>query len=266
MFLQNMTVIYCFDYCRFFYNICMEYDKKLVSLYDNKNFMGVPKCVVEIFKQGNRCLLKVSLWKGGGWFFVFVQNKCYFLDLSKTNDFIFDDDFFNKNDYLFVIRTKRVCLYGKIGEVSSFENKLSKIEIKFKELCSREKWRESCDKNLIVEKIVSKMFGASENLFFEQLQSRLQNLFSANKRCVELEKKIRCSKFVELGKDGDKMFVGIVYKNNVAFAIAFGRKVCFDELVLQSDNFYSFYETENSPSNGICLVCRLASDADMCFV
>ena len=68
----------------FLYNIFMEYERKIVSLYENLAFSGLPVAFVEMKKEAEKVKLCVSLFKEKqGWLFVYLKVKCFCLDLSK---------------------------------------------------------------------------------------------------------------------------------------------------------------------------------------
>ena len=103
----------------------MEYEKKLVSLYENLSFSGLPLAFIDIKKESNVCKLSVSLYKDKqGWLFIYLKEKCFCLDLSRRQEFIFHDDFFCQNEYFFVIKNVKRSLFGKIGNVSLMNEKL----------------------------------------------------------------------------------------------------------------------------------------------
>lgn len=251
----------------FLYNIFMEYERKIVSLYENLAFSGLPVAFVEMKKEAEKVKLCVSLFKEKqGWLFVYLKVKCFCLDLSKKREFIFHDDFFNENEYFFVLKNNQKTLFGKIGTISNMQTKNEKIITKFQELSKQKKYLSSFDKNLIVSSIVLKMFQKEENMFFDQTKRQVQTIFMMNKRYKPLENKIPSSKFVKIGEGDDCGFAGIVYKNNIAFAITIGFKGEIENISLENESAFQFFACEKQPNCGIFLQLRRATDADICFV
>lgn len=245
----------------------MEYEKKLVSLYENLSFSGLPLAFIDIKKESNVCKLSVSLYKDKqGWLFIYLKEKCFCLDLSRRQEFIFHDDFFCQNEYFFVIKNVKRSLFGKIGNVSLMNEKVIKINNKFSELLKKDAWLAGDDKNQIVDEIVFQMFSEKCTLFFDQTKSQMQAIFMQNKRAKNLEKKIDKSKFVQIGDNCDASFAGVVYKAESVYAISVGNIEEIENLSLQSENAYQFFPVENKPCLGIFLTSRRASDADVCFV
>lgn len=245
----------------------MEYEKKLVSLYENLYFSGLPLAFIEIKKESDVCKLSVSLYKDKhGWLFIYLKEKCFCLDLSRRQEFIFHDDFFCQNEYFFVIKNVKRSLFGKIGNVTKMKEKVLKINNKFSELLKKDAWLAGDDKNQIVDEIVYQMFSQKSTMFFDQTKSQMQIIFMQNKRAKNLEKKIEKSKFVQIGENKDASFAGVVYKENGVYAISVGNIEEIDDLSLQSDNAYQFFPVEGRPCLGIFLTSRRASDADVCFV
>lgn len=245
----------------------MEYEKKLVSLYENLNFSGIPLAFIELKKESDRCLLSVSLYKKkSGWLFVYLKEKCYCLNLSKRREFIFYDDFFNENEYFFVIKNVQCSLFGKIGNVQFIKEKISKINNKFCELLKKDSWLACDDKNQITDEIVFQMFSQKCDLFFEQTKSQMQLVFMQNKRAKFLESKIGKSKFVQIGKNEDATYAGVVYNENSVCAICVGHIEEIEQLSLQSENAYQYFPVDGEPDLGIFITSRRASDADVCFV
>lgn len=245
----------------------MKYEKKIVSFYDNPNFSSVPICFLEIDKQGEKCKLTLSLFKEKkGYFFICKNNRCFVRDLSKQRTFIFDDDFFDGNEYLFVIKNKNISLFGRIGKVEDVLKKIESINKKYLELLDLKKIEQSTDKNQITDWIVSKMFGEDEKMFFNQTKRQLENAFLTQKRSLFLEKTIPMSKFVQFGEEDDISFAGIAYRKNQAYAIIVGHKEKIEHLSLKSGHQYQFVGIENQPESGIFLISRRATDADVCFV
>ena len=161
----------------------MEYEKKLVSLYENLSFSGLPLAFIEIKKEADVCKLSVSLYKEKqGWLFVYLKEKCFCLDLSKRREFIFHDEFFDQNEYFFVIKNVKLSLFGKIGNVTLMKEKIVKINNKFSELLKKDAWLASDDKNQIIDEIIFQMFSQKCMMFFEQTKSQMQSVFMQNKR------------------------------------------------------------------------------------
>lgn len=244
----------------------MEYERKVVSLYGDMSFSGLPVSFVEIRKEADKVKMIVSLFKEkSGWIFVCLKNKCFCFDLSKRREFIFDDDFFCENEYFFVIINSEKSLFGKIGNPDNIDEKYEKIKRKYESIKKQNEYLSSYDKNFITHSLVLKMFGAEESIFFEQTKRQMQTLFMMNKRFKPLESRIPFSKFVKVG-DGEEFGVaGVVYKNNKAFAIAVGfqsqiENYDFDQSSLQ------FFDCKTINSGGIFLSCRSATDAEICFV
>lgn len=247
----------------------MEYDKKLISLYENLNLKGLPLGFIEIDKRAEKCFIKVNLYKHkNGWLFAFLKEKCFIFDLSKRKEFIFNDDFFDQNEYLFCIKNNNFTLYGLFGNVSDCDEKIKKINDKFFKLEKQKEELYSQDKNLIVDNIMLKMFGFCSTLFFEQTKKQLSGLFASSKREKILEEKIAFSKFVKTETQSDVCYAGVVYKNNFAYAVGVGHKESFDDLSLKSGNSYQFFSLcdDENINGGIFMTFRRASDGDLCFV
>ena len=245
----------------------MEYEKKLVSLYENLSFSGLPLAFIEIKKEADVCKLSVSLYKEKqGWLFVYLKEKCFCLDLSKRREFIFHDEFFNQNEYFFVIKNVKRSLFGKVGNVTLMKEKIVKINNKFSELLKKDAWLASDDKNQIIDEIIFQMFAQKCMMFFEQTKSQMQSVFMQNKRAKNLEKKIEKSKFVQIGENEDASFAGVVYRKESAYAISVGHVEEIENLSLQSESAYQFFPVDGKPELGIFLTSRRASDADVCFV
>jgi len=247
----------------------MEYEKKLISLYENISFKGLPLGFIEIDKRAEKCFLKVNLYKHKqGWLFVYLKEKCLVFDLSKRKEFIFNDEFFNQNEYLFCVKNSNASLFGLMGDVKDIEDKIRKIDTKFKKLEYEKEQLYSQDKNLIVDNIMLKMFGFCPSLFFDQTKKQLSCLFAHSEREKFLESQVAFSKFVKTENDSDVCYAGIVYKNNNAYAVGVGHKENFDDLTLQSGNSYQFFALENGEkqSGGVFMTFRRASDGDLCFV
>lgn len=245
----------------------MKYEKKIVSFYDNPNFSSVPICFLEIDKQVEKYKLSLSqLKEKDGYFFICKKNRCFVKDLSKQRIFIFYEDFFDENEYLFVIKSKKCSLFGRIGKIENLSQKIKNIDKKYLELLNQKKIGESIDKNKITDWIVSKMFGEDEKMFFNQTKKQLENAFLTQKHCFLLEKTIPESKFVQFGEKDDVSFVGITYQKNQPYAIIVGHKERIENLSLESGQKYQFVGIEDEPESGIFLICRRATDADVCFV
>lgn len=247
----------------------MEYEKKLISLYENISLKGLPLGFIEIEKRAEKCILKVNLYKHKqGWLFIYLKEKCLVFDLSKHKEFIFNDEFFNQNEYLFCIKNKTATLFGLLGKIEDIETKLQRIDAKFLKLEKEKEQLYSQDKNLIVDNIMLKMFGFCSTLFFEQTKKQLSCLFAHSEREKLLESQVAFSKFVKTENEGDVCYAGIVYKNNSAYAVGVGHKENFDDLTLKSGNSYQFFALNDSEKQdgGVFMTFRRASDGDLCFV
>ena len=248
----------------------MEYDKFLVSLYESGGHNSLPSLFIEVFKQSDRCVLKLNLFKEKqGWLFVYLEKNCLCVDLKKAREFIFNADFFNQNEYLFVIRSLNKMYVGERGKVSAKEKKIEGINKKYNELLEKKKEQEKVDKNQIVDDIVQKMFSDQSFMFFEQTKKQLNSLFSTSKRAKELEEKIAFSKFAKSYSGGETHYAGVVYKNNQVYAIGVGQKENLDDLKLVSGNSYQFFDSMSQGKNedyGVFMMFRRASDGDVVFL
>lgn len=244
----------------------MQYEKKLVSLYDDLSFSKLPVSFIEVEKMPGCCQLSLNLFKDkSGWLFVVVKNKCFVRKISSKKEFVFERDLFEENDCLFVVRNEKYSLFGKVGEIQNIKEKVEKIEKKFRELDSEENVKNSTDKNEIVDWIVEKMFSFQENLFFLQIKKQLEIAFMTHKRSEFLENKIHSSKFVQIGCGDDVFFAGVVYRKNQPYAISVGHEDAFLNFEKTCGEFQCFC-SENNSDQCIFLVFRRASDADVCFV
>lgn len=252
--------------CFFIIILFMQYEKKLVSLYDNLSFSKLPVCFITLDKNPESCRLTLSLFKDSdGWLFVFVKNKCFVRKILMSKEFVFERNVFDGNDCFFVVRSEKCSLFGKIGEVQNIEAKVVKVEKKFHELKMRESVKSSTDKNQIVDWVIEKMFSFQEKTFFWQTKNQLEVAFMTHHRSEFLEKKIQSSKFVEMGDENDKFFAGVVYRKNQPYAISVGHKEKISEFEKTCGEFQCFC-LEDKPEYAVFLVFRRASDADVCFV
>jgi len=250
----------------------MEYENFLVSLYDNLSLKGLPIAFIEVKKESDKVKLKLNLFKSKkGFLFIYLQDKCYLLNLESGHEFIFNDEFYNQNEYLFCIKYGLKTLYGESGNVTQKQEKLKKIDLKYSKVLDELKQDAKLDKNKLVDDIVKKMFGKTGTLFYDQTKKQLQTIFSSSKRAKFLEEEIPMSKFVVSEMGSDAHFAGIVYRDNSPYAIAVGHKESFDNLALKSGDSYQFYKIPQNKRTGgdaagVFLTFRRASDSDVVYI
>ncbi len=245
----------------------MEYDKFLISLY--KRGENLPKHFVSIKKSGNNLRVKLEPVAKLGLLIVISDDLCCF-EIKNNVEINLNDKFNFKNDYFICYFDLKYKYYGKRSK-QLFSEQIYK---KFDELCDKylaekeiEKALET-DRNFVCDKIIYKMFGAFPSLYFENTKNQLYQLFAVCDRAPEIENIIKCSKFIKTGTKNHTTFFGIVYKNNLPFAIAMGQSVDNLNVLKTESNYQLFYDNNQSQqSNQMYLISfRRASDGDEIWI
>lgn len=246
----------------------MEYDKTIITLFDNNKFSGKGKDVIQLVKNGGQTKALLTKVYKETYLFVFNQKECHYFYTGDKIDLNFDEHFNFYDDYLFCLNIKGVWLFGRKGKIVFDEILFEQIVQKYIEVkeLNRNKQRLIFDKNFVVDGIINKVFNEKSYLFLEQTKSHLENLFSTGQRESELEKIVPCSKFIKLV---DNNYAGIIYKKNLPNLIAMG--FCDKQLNEEIDEnkfqcIYKSGEEENELVNGYFLSFRRVGDAEQVFI
>lgn len=245
----------------------MQYDKFLISLYQHGGF--IPQLFVVFNKRAGDVVIKVEqgVFKKG-WLYVFSDNKISSVEIVRMGqESVLHKEFKFESDYYLAYFTNDKFFVGCKGNIKNKE----KVLIKFKEM-QNEKIKAYkntdvlLDKNHIVDLLIKKMFGRVNICFFEQTKNQLFCIFKNSSRYEELEKIIPFSKFIKTGMDGDESYIGIVYKNNIPYALGIGRKVDDEHYPIDGNEYQFFYNKADvgagKVKNGYLLCFRRASDGD----
>lgn len=246
----------------------MEYDKTIVTLFDNKKFSGKGKNYIQLVKTGRQVQILLSKSYKEAYLFVFNESECHYFCIEDKVCYNFNEQFNFYNDYLFCLNLNGIWLFGRKGKIELKEILFEQIVQKFVEVKNMNinKQRMIYDKNFAVDYIVEKMFGDKSYLFLEQTKSTLENLFLSNERENELEKIVPYSKFIKLVDDS---YAGIVYKKRLPDLIAMGFKDKNLDYELDSGKYQCIYKKsvfENEIINGYFLSFRRVGDAEQVFI
>ena len=250
------------------YSFCVEYDKKILSLYTFKG--NAPKAFVTITKRAEKIyiLLSLKIVKTGV-LFVFSSDKIFFVtNINVNQEVLLKDNFNFEDDYFIAFYGEEDKLFSKNLLDASYCAIMEKFENLFNEIClrRREEQAKQQDRNFIVDSITSKMFGFLPLGFYSLSKNQLYSLFSTQNRAENIEKIIPCSRFIKSGEGNDEIYAGVVYKNNVPYAVAIGFKSGskINKPVHESSYQY-FYQKENE-KEGYFLSFRRASDGDIVWI
>lgn len=223
----------------------MEYEQRFISLFSPNEPLA--KMLIVLKKQGGKLHLIVRGCFHG---LLFVFNKTYIrikVD-GRDCDFLLGSNFNLDDSYLFNFMSQNEYYVGRQGEIENENLILEKFSQRYEAEQIKRLLIKQNDNNLnfITDNMVEKMFGQKNIDFFNQSQESLNFIFSNYKRASSLESIFPSSKFVEVDVDGEKSFVGIIYKNRIPELIAIGfcsGRELFDERfqvfkVGEKENFY----------------------------
>ncbi len=224
---------------------------------------------VSIKKRADKLLLEVIQKRFiKGTLFLYSKGKyiAFSVDKNKIEVYL-SDDFKYYNDYFICFsgeNVKYVGGRGDVGDVKLIMNNFEKIGKTERKNNLIEGINQ--DRNKVTDEIMHKMFGFLPVGFYELARKQLYDLFSSCKRAVELESLIPYSKFIEVGMAEDKTFVGVVYKNNLPFAIAIGFNAQINKNNLIHENSYQYFYKNGRELKGYFLSFRRASDGDVVWI
>ena len=249
----------------------MVYDKFLISLYSISS--PLPKAFVVIHKRAEELFacIEQSKFEGGLLYICSSKGVIGYEVKEKDKAFKLPSDFSFESSYYVKFITRNDSLTGKRGIGLDIKQIEERIDGCYKEMIRKQKQTLALceDKNILVDQIVYKMFGSCSTAFFESTEKQLFTLFSNCKRASEIEKIIPCSKFVKSGTKGDEAYVGIVYKNNLPYAIGIGFAMDSQALELVHENSYQlFYAKEKGleKNKTYFMSFRKASDGDLVWI
>lgn len=104
--------------------------------------------------------------------------------------------------------------------------------------------------------ILEKVFNAPvyDTYFFDCIKSKLASLFALGQPCYELSNKFECSKWIEVLIKQTKKVIGVIYKDDFAYAVGIGEQVsaekefCSGQVYKLQNNVYNILFL--SASNG----------------
>ena len=227
-------------------------------------------CFQKRAKQLSLKLVSKSLKKGV--LFLCANGKVMYKKITEKEDgFILNEAFIFEENYIFCFINHRELFVGQKGEVKQKEKIIDYFKNQYEKICNEKKQPvENFDKNYVVDNIVCKLFSSYSLLFFEQTEKQLSSLFALCERAKVVESIIPNSKFIKCGEEGESSYVGVVYKNNIPYAIGIG----FDYNVNQFIKEGSYQFVYDKKSNGeiekegksFFFSFRRVSDADIIFL
>lgn len=216
----------------------------IISLNTPKNFSGT------MFLSFNNKVMKAEFPKShNAW------------ELPK--EFVFDCKIiivcFVKNE-VFVGASENVsdCDYI-VDKIQTIYNANNKLKIKSQE--------NLYNKELVIENIIYKLFNQRSMPYFELVKDKLDNLFLYFERDKVVEKSIPFSKFVRIEDGEENYYVGIIYKNNLPFAIGIGVDNLTDKQMREEVCYQLFCNNEKSQKEGnsqdfVCFTFRSCFDGE----
>ena len=221
----------------------MEYEHKLISLYGES---PLPKMFIELCKKSSGVTLCIKSTKEiFGQLFVWANKRVIKKEVQSNKLLILPSWVGFEDDFVFVFFTNKERLVGSSNSKKDYSviiNHISKLYQAQKEEQSQEIFY---DKEEVVSNIIKKVFGFRCLSFFEQTKNQLGNLFSCLDRAVSIEKIIPYSKFVYSGEEGDRSYIGIVYKNNLPFVIGVGFDMEESNHLVNDVSYQLFYNDKS---------------------
>ncbi len=198
----------------------MEYEKKVYCLEcensDEKKFIYLEKRADKLILSIKHCDFQ------SGELCVYSNGHYQFFDVNSQNAiYELNDEFSYFNDYFFVFFCENIFsneLSWCLNENNIF-NELSKHHTLKKNML---KINQIQNDNIVIDEIMLAMFEKNNVDFFDYNKSHFENLFLSFNRFYELEKIINNSKFVISSNKENNFVAGIIYRNNIPYAVGIG--------------------------------------------
>ena len=214
---MNFDIIFSMEYQSFFL-IIKEY-KIIDNHFCVPNTFGTAG-YVQIKKEGDnyQLIIQISNYKNKSGLVIVSRNETYSYQISSATTKIIIKDKLYPDD---------ICVF--MQDISLFASSLnsSKIEEKYKSILI---------KNNPQKNIFNKIFGeVYDTYFYDSIRSKINKLFALGLPCDIQE--FGKARWVKLSVYGQEKYIGILYRGNSVYALAFGQKISDD--VKKGKNIYN---------------------------